>query len=184
MMPVPRGGAAHDDEGGDMNGRRLIVLLLAALALVAAGCGGDDSNEASGDTDTAVVEGTTTEETTEETTTTETTSTDEDISLSGKCAEFAGLSAKISEAFSGGDADLGRAAQLFHELAQQVPDEIQADVEVIADNFDQIAEVLKDVDLASGETPSAEVIAKLQQLQSPKVVQASQHIADWAKKNC
>jgi hypothetical protein len=174
-----------------MNVRKLVVLLLAALALAVAGCGGDDSNEASGDTDTTVVEETTTEDTTEETTeetTTADTTTDDDTSLGGKCAEFAGLGAKISQAMSGGNAGLEEASALFDELASEVPDEIKADFEVIAENFAQIAEVLKDVDLAEGETPSAEDLAKLQELttsiNSTEVQQASQNIEAWAQENC
>jgi hypothetical protein len=169
-----------------MNGRKLIVLLLAALALVAAGCGGDDNSEASGDTDTTVVEETTTEETTEETTTDETTT--EDTTLSGKCAEFASLGAKISQAMAGGNAGLDEASALFDELASQVPDEIKADFEVIADNFAEIAEVMKEVDLAAGEQPSAEDLAKLQELtstlNSPEVQRASANIQKWTEENC
>ena len=169
-----------------MKGRKLIVLLLAALALVAAGCGGDDNSEASGDTDTTVVEETTTEETTTEETTEETTS--DETTLSGKCAEFAGLGARISQAMAGGNAGLDEASALFDELASQVPDEIKADFEVIAENFAEIAEVMKDVDLAAGEQPSAEDLAKLQELtstlSSTEVQQASENIEKWTEENC
>lgn len=170
-----------------MKGRKLIVLLLAALALVAAGCGGDDNSEASGDTDTTVVEETTTEETTTEETTTEETTSDE-TTLSGKCAEFAGLGAKISQAMAGGNAGLDEASALFDELASQVPDEIKADFEVIAENFAEIADVMKEVDLAPGEQPSAEDLAKLQELtstlNSTEVQQASANIEKWTEENC
>ena len=169
-----------------MNGRRLMVLLLAALALAAAGCGGDDSSDASGDTDTTVVEETTTEETTAEETTAEDTT--EETTLSGKCAEFAGLGAEISQAMAGGNAGLDEASALFDELASQVPDEIQADFEVIAANFADIAEVMKDIDLAAGEQPSAEDLAKLQELttslNSTEVTQASANIQKWTEENC
>jgi len=164
-----------------MNGRKLIVLLLAALALVAAGCGGDDNSEASGDTDTTV------EATTAETTTTGETTTEE-TTLSGKCAEFASLGAKISQAMAGGNAGLDEASRLFDELASQVPDEIKADFEVIADNFAEIAAVMKELDLAPGEQPSAEDLAKLQELTSslsaPEMQQASENIQKWTEENC
>ena len=169
-----------------MNGRKLMVLLLAALAFAAAGCGGDDSSDASGDTDTTVVEETTTEETTAEETTAEDTT--EETTLSGKCAEFAGLGAKISQAMAGGNAGLDEASGLFDELASQVPDEIKADFEVIAENFADIAEVMKDIDLAAGEQPSAEDLAKLQELtsslNSAEVTQASANIQKWTEENC
>jgi hypothetical protein len=170
-----------------MNGRKLIVLLLATFALVAAGCGGDDNSEAGGDTDTTVVEETTTEETTTDETTTEETTTDE-TTLSGKCAEFAGLGVKISQAMAGGNAGLDEASALFDELASQVPEEIRADFEVIAENFAEIAEVMKDVDLAAGEQPSAEDLAKLQELtsslNSTDVQRASENIEKWTEENC
>jgi hypothetical protein len=171
-----------------MNVRKLTVLLLAALALAVAGCGGDDSSDASADTDTTVVEETTTEDTTEATTEDSTETTDDDLALGGKCAEFAGLGAKISQAMAGGNAGLEEASALFDELASEVPDEIKADFEVIAENFAQIAEVLRDVDLAAGETPSAEDLAKLQELttsiNSTEVQQASENIEAWAQANC
>ena len=172
-----------------MNGRKVMVLLLAALALAAAGCGGDESNEASGDTDTTVVEETTTEDTTEETTSEDSTeTTDDDVALGGKCAEFAGLGARISQAMAGGNSGLDEASELFDELASEVPDEIRADFEVIAENFAELAEVLKDVDLSAGEQPSAEDLAKLQELtasmDSAEVTKASQNIEAWVQQNC
>ena len=88
----------------------------------------------------------------------------------------------------GGNEGLDEASKLFDELASQVPDEIKADFEVIAENFSKIAEALKDVDLASGETPSAEDVAKLQELtsslNSTEVQQASENIQAWAEENC
>jgi type VI protein secretion system component VasK len=69
-----------------------------------------------------------------------------------------------------------------------VPDEIKADYQVIAENFKKIAEALKGVDLTSGQAPSPEALAKLQELSqsmdSPKVQQATQHIEAWVKENC
>lgn len=173
-----------------MNGRRLMVVLLAALALLAAGCGGDDSNEAAGETDTTVVEETTGSDATETTDDSSATGTgdDEDAELSGECAELLGLGTKITQAMSGGNEGLDEASALFDELAGQVPDEIKADFEVIAENFSKIAEALKDVDVSSGATPSQEDIERLQELtaslNSEEVQQASENIEAWAEKNC
>ena len=166
-----------------------MVLLLASVALLAAGCGGDDSSEAAGDTDTVVVEETTSDETTETSDDSSATTTeDEDFEFTGKCAEFAGIGAKITQAMSGGNAGLDEASALFDELAGQVPDEIKADFEVIAENFGKLAEALKDVDLTSGETPSPEDLAKLQELteslNSADVQKASQNIEAWVQENC
>ncbi len=171
-----------------MNARRLAALLVAALALVAAGCGGS-SDEASSDTTTA--ETTTEVTTTAEMTTTQQTSTASSgagaAALTGKCAELAGLGSKLSAAMGGQDTGVADVSQLFDELADQVPDEIKADWQVLAKNFQKIAEALKGVDLTSG-TPDAATLAKLQKLSttldSQAVQQAAAHIEAWAKKNC
>jgi hypothetical protein len=181
-----------------VNGRRIAALLIAVLALVAAGCGGSSSNEASSDTETTVATETTetmaTEDTTAATDTTATTddsetSTDIGIgNLSGECAQFAGISSKLAQSLSGQDANMEDAAKAFSEIADQVPDEIKDDYQVIAQNFAKIAEALKGVDLTSGQTPSPEALAKLQALSktmnSAEVQQASQHIEAWVKEHC
>ena len=172
------------------------MIPIAVLALVAAGCGGGSSNESAGDTTETTVATettTTTEETTstdETTSTEETTSTDTggNLALGGKCAEFAGISQKLSESLSGQTADLQQASKIFDEIADQVPDEIKADYKIIAENFKKIAEALKGVDLTSGQAPSPEALAKLQKLaasmDSPKVRLATAHIEAWVRKNC
>lgn len=159
------------------------MLLLAALALVAAGCGGDDSNEAGGDTDTAVVE-TDGEETTDDATET----TDDDAALGGECAEFAGLGARIFQAVSSGPEGIQEASELFDRLKGRVPDEIKADFDVIAENFAEIAEAVRDADLTAEEMSSPEGLAKLQELMaplsSPEVAAAGERLQAWAEKNC
>ena len=175
-----------------MNARKLAALLVAALALVVAGCGGS-SDEGSSDSTTVAAEDTTTDATTTEdmTTTEETTSddtaTDASSALTGKCADLAGLGSKLAAAMGGQDAGVADVSQLFDELADQVPDEIKADWQVLAQNFQKIAAALKGADLSSG-TPDAATLAKLQKLattlDSKEVQQAAAHIEAWAKKNC
>lgn len=175
-----------------MNARKLAALLVAALALVVAGCGGS-SDEGSSDSATVAAEDTTTDATTTEdmTTTEETTSddtaTDASSALTGKCADLAGLGSKLAAAMGGQDAGVADVSQLFDELADQVPDEIKADWQVLAQNFQKIAAALKGADLSSG-TPDAATLAKLQKLattlDSKEVQQAAAHIEAWAKKNC
>ena len=176
-----------------MNGRRLAVLLLAVLALLVAGCGGDDSSDAAGETDTAVVDDSGSTTTTDD----DAADTDDDATetddaggglLEGECAEFAGLSARLSQALSGSTGDLDSASEVFDELADQVPEEIRDDYEVLAANFRELAEALEGVDLSSGEAPSPEVLAKLQEItqsmDSAEVQEASQNIEAWASENC
>ena len=172
------------------------MIPIAVLALVAAGCGGDSSNESSADaTETTVAAETTmtTEETTESSASasasaSSSSSSTGDLALGGKCKEFAGVSQQLAASLSGQTADLQEASKIFDEIADQVPDEIKADYQVIAENFKKIADALKGVDLTSGEAPSPEVLAKLQELaqsmDSPKVKQATQHIEAWVKENC
>jgi hypothetical protein len=174
-----------------VNGRRIAALLIAALALIAAGCGGSSSDEASADTETTVAAETTMpEETTTATTTDDSgTSTDVDLgNLSGECAQFADISSKLAQSLSGQDANMEDAAKAFADIADQVPDEIKDDYQVIAENFAKIAEALKGVDLTSGQTPSPEALAKLQELSktmdSAEVQQASQHIEAWVSEHC
>ena len=175
-----------------MNGRKLAALVVAAVALVAAGCGGS-SDEASSDTATVTAEETTTEATTTEdmTTTeemtTEETTTDASSALTGKCADLAGLGSKLAAAMGGQDSGVADVSQLFDELADQVPDEIKADWQVLAENFQKIADALKGSDLSSG-APDAATLEKLQKLSttldSKEVRQAAAHIEAWAQKNC
>ena len=172
-----------------MNGRRLTVLLLAVLALLAAGCGGDDESQASDETETAIVETTDDGTGTEGEDATETAATEDDgAALGGECAEFAGLSARLSQALSGSSSDLDSASQVFDDLADQVPEEIRDDYEVLADNFRELAEALQGVDLQSGETPSQEDLAKIQELtqslDTPEVQEAAGTIEAWATENC
>jgi hypothetical protein len=174
-----------------MNARKLAALLVAALALVAAGCGGS-SDEASSDTATVATEATTTEDmTTTEETVTESSGVDtgsaDTSALTGKCAELAGLGSKLAAAMGGQDSGVADVSQLFDELADQVPDEIKADWQVLAQNFQKIADALKGADLSSG-SPDAATLAKLQKLattlDSTEVQQAAAHIEAWANKNC
>lgn len=171
-----------------MKARRLALLALAMLALVGAGCGGDDTSDTSADANSTVVTETTGDDTNDVEDLTETTGDDDIGQLEGKCAELAGIGAKLSQSLSGQSGDLDEASRVFDEIADEVPDEIKADYEVIAENFGKIAEALKDVDLQSGETPNAEAIAKLQQLatsfDSPEIREATANIEAWTQKNC
>jgi hypothetical protein len=184
-----------------MTGRRRAALfallaLLGAVALLAAGCGGGDSESAADETTIETTTETLTEdETTEETTEEETTATgDEDTDLSGiadeDCLELASIGAKFTEALgaTGAGTDYETTTKLLDELADKAPDEIKDDLAVLAAAWKDIAAALKDVDLTSGQAPSAEVLAKLQELgtkfNTPKLQQASENLAAWAQEHC
>jgi hypothetical protein len=113
---------------------------------------------------------------------------DDRVDLNDKdCLALAGIGATIAQAFSGATAGNANTEEL-QQLVDKVPDEIQADVQTLADAFGQYAAKLKDIGIKSGSTPSA---AQLQQLQAAiasldqqKLTAASNHIEAWAKDNC
>jgi hypothetical protein len=176
----------------------VLLLVVAALGLAVAGCGGSD-NKTSGGTTAATTEvATTTEATTTEAATTvaattvaaTTTSTDvSGVASAANCRELAGLGAKLGQALSGaGGGDIEAVATFLKQFADKTPADIRADFQVVADAYAKIATALKGVNLTPGQTPSADVIARLsklgQELDQAKLAAASQHIAAWVQKNC
>jgi hypothetical protein len=167
----------------------IAVVALSALALVGAGCGGDD--EEAGDettlTDT-VTDDTTDEETTDEGTTDEET-TDDDLSgvlADEDCRALAAAGAAFAQAFTG--AGGAEDVQAFEELADKVPDEIEADVRVLAEAYAEYSAELEDIGLTAGQTPNAEQLQQLQaalaSIDQQEVTAASERLSDWATENC
>ena len=166
---------------------RWLSILVLALALVAAGCGGGD-DESSASDDTAIEE--TTTDTTEETTSGDTTD-DETTDLSGvledeDCLALAGVGASIAQAFSGA-ADSGSEADL-DELASRVPEEIRADVQILAEALAEYSERLQEIGVEAGATPTAAQVQELQaaiaSLDQQGLTAASERIQAWATENC
>ena len=165
---------------------RWLALLVLALALVAAGCGGDDDSSASDET---TIEETTT--TTEATTSEDETSSDTDTDVAGilgdeDCLQLASIGATFAQAISGATDE--EAVEAFQQLADEVPDEISADVQTLADWFAEYASTLEDIGLQAGQVPSAE---QLQQLQTElaatdqeELSAASERLQAWANENC
>ena len=164
---------------------RWLSILAAALALVAAGCGGDDEPSAS---DEPEVEETATAETTTDEATTEDdgTATGDFDFADEDCQALLGVGATIAAAFSGAGAVAN--TEELQQLADKAPDEIQADVETLAQAFARYADKLADVGLEAGETPSAEQVQQLQaalaSLNQQELTAASQRIEAWATENC
>ena len=164
---------------------RWLALVVMALALVAAGCGGSD-NESAATTDEATVEETTTTDTT---TSEETTDTDVDASgiLDNEdCLKLAGIGAKFAQAITGATDE--EAAEAFQNLVDDVPDEIKADVQVLADWFADYSAKVKDIGIQAGQTPTAaqiqELSAALADTNQDEVSAASQRLGTWANENC
>jgi hypothetical protein len=174
---------------------RWLSVLVVALALVAAGCGGSDDESAASD-ETTIEETTTTDEsTTEESTDTSGTDTDTDTDtafnfLSEDCQSlvkaYVGLSAAIAAA-SGGK-DVSGDIEKFSQYADEVPEEIQGDVQTIAAAYSTFADELKDIGYTAGEVPTADQLQKLQaasgSLATSEVQAAGEHLSTWTTENC
>jgi hypothetical protein len=168
----------------------IAVVALSALALVGAGCGGDDE-EASDETtltDT-VTDDTTTDETTTDEGTTDEETTDDDLSgvlADEDCRALAAAGAAFAQAFTG--AGGAEDVQAFEELADEVPDEIEADVRVLAEAYATYSAELEDIGLTAGQTPNAEQLQQLQavlaSIDQQEVTAASERLSAWATENC
>lgn len=164
---------------------RWLSILVLALALVAAGCGGGDDDSSASDT-------TTVEETTEETTDDGTaTSGDFDFAdedCRGLVAAFLGVSQAFSAAAGGSNEELQEQAEAFSEFADDVPEEIRADVQTLADAYGQYIDVLQDAGLQPGELPTAEQAQQLQDalqaVGTADVTAASERLGTWTTENC
>lgn len=169
---------------------RWLSILVLALALVAAGCGGGDDDSSASDTTT--VEETTTEETTEETTDDGTaTSGDFDFAdedCRGLVAAFLGVSQAFAAAAGGSNEDLQEQAEAFSEFADDVPEEIRADVQTLADAYGQYLDVIQEAGIQPGEIPTAEQAQELsdalQAVGTADVTAASERLGTWTTENC
>ena len=172
---------------------RWLSILVLALALVAAGCGGSDDDSAASD-DTTIEETTTTETTTDETTTDgETTDTDADFDFANEecrslVAAFLGVSQAFAGAAGGSNEELQEQAEAFAQYADDVPEEIQADVQTLADAYGQYIEVIQDAGIEPGEIPTAEQAQELQEalasVGTADVTAASERLSAWTTENC
>jgi len=171
--------------------RWLVATCVVAVALGGAGCGGGD--ESSGDTATVLTE---TDETTTEETTTEETTTDDEATTSGTdlsaftsedCLAFIGAAAAVSQAFSGAAGDIDQ-SEFFEEYADRVPDDIKADLQVMADVGAAAAAAYSNLDIAPGETPSADQLAEytaaIEAIDQEEFNAASERVGAWTEEVC
>jgi hypothetical protein len=167
-----------------------IALALFAFAFAGVGCGGGD-DEASDDTEITVTEAgesddTTTDETTDD------SGTDTDViptfaseDCQGLVAAYVAISGALGSA---GSQDVSGDIEKFREYAERVPEEIRADVTVLAEAYADYIEELQDLGLQAGEVPSADQLAQLQaasqSLGSSEVQAASTSVSAWTTENC
>ena len=169
---------------------RWLSILVLALALVAAGCGGGDDESSASDTTT--IEETTTDTTTEDTTGDDTATTGDfdfaDEDCRSLVAAFLGVSQAFAAAAGGSNEELQEQADAFAEFADDVPDEIRADVETLAAAYGDYIQVIQDAGLQPGEIPSAEqaqeLSAALEAVGTEDVTAASERLGTWTTENC
>ena len=170
---------------------RWLSILVVALALVAAGCGGGDDESSASDETT--VEETLTDTTTDETTTEDTaTDTDADFNFADEdCRSLVAAFVAVGSAFSsaaGGNDELADQAEAFAQFADDVPEEIRADVETLANAYSQYVEVIQDAGIQPGQIPTAEqaqeLQAALESVGTADVSAASERLSAWTNENC
>jgi hypothetical protein len=164
---------------------RLAPILLVALALLVAGCGGSDDSAAPAEETTAAQ----TNASEPTTTTSETEDASTSFASAENCTQLANLSAAMSQAITASaENDLDAQAKLFQEFADQSPEEIRSDFQVIAKAFSTYLEAYAKIDLEPGATPTPAQIAELtrvaQAFSQADVQQASTNISAWVAKNC
>ena len=166
--------------------RVLLLVLVLALLAVAAGCGGDDDDE--GDDAAAVTQ--TSGDGSDDDAMEDDDGEDASGLASDECEELAELSTKMGEAFSGtgGSDDIQEQAEFFEDFADETPEEIREDFQVIAEAYTKLADALEDADLQAGEQPDPEAIQKLQEatqsLDQERLNEASANIQKWSEENC
>jgi hypothetical protein len=170
---------------------RWLSILVLAVVLVAAGCGGGN-DESAASTETTTEETTTTSDTTTsgETTTDGSTDTTDLSGILGNedCLALASVGATMAQAFAGASGSTNDNSAELEALASKVPDEIKADVQVLAQAFATYSAKLKDIGVEAGKTPTADQLQQLQaaiaSLDQQELTAASQRIEAWSKKNC
>jgi hypothetical protein len=164
---------------------RWLSILVLALALVAAGCGGGDDDSSASDT-------TTVEENTD-TTTDDTTGTSGDFDFADEdcrslIAAYASVSQALAAAAGASNEDLEAQAEAFSQFADDVPEEIRADVQTLAEAYAQYIDVIQEAGLQPGEIPSAEQAQELsdalQAVGTEDVTAASERLTAWTTENC
>lgn len=164
------------------------LALAAALSLGAAACGGDDGDEdASATTTEAPADGG--DDAGDDGDATDDTTGLDDLDLSGDCEFLLGAATAFSSAFSGENADFDDIAEGFEELTNGAPDELQDDVEVLAQAYREFADAIGDVDFNDPEAFSdPEVQQRFAEagaiFESDEVVEANESFSNFAEENC
>jgi hypothetical protein len=174
--------------------------LLVATAVAVAGCGGSKSSSpppvtvtvAATTPVTTTTESTTLASTAEQTTTTTDSGTGAVTGAPKGCGDLVNFGQAFSKAIAAsaasGGGGIGAEADAFKSFASHAPAEIRDELNIIADAIGKYAVALKGIDLKAGQTPTPEVIAKLQaaakDINQPAVAAAGQKISTWVSTHC
>jgi hypothetical protein len=155
----------------------MALLVLASLLLAA--CGGDDGggSEEGGGGDGGGDGG-----------------SDVGIFDAAECAEVAAAMAAAAQAMpavmSGSAADLQQSIEQFQSFADVAPEAIRDDMQTLAEGYARFAQILADsgFDPASGQPPSPEVIAQLEQasqeLNTEEFTAAAERVSAYFESGC
>jgi hypothetical protein len=157
------------------------ALLVLALALAAAGCGGGGKKSTTAEAAGSSSSGATTIQSTA------TATGGASTTKSKSCKELTTLANRVSAAFSNTNAkNIQKNARILKQFADQTPDEIRPDFELLADDVQKIADSLHGVKNPNSPTPAER--QKIQQAASTinqaKLSAAIRHITAWSQKNC
>ena len=157
--------------------RFVAVVIVGAFVLAA--CGGDNGTDAAspaagdGGGDTGVVGG---------------------AFDAAECAQvvaaMSAAAAAVPAAMSGGAGDLSQSLDQLQAFAEAAPEEIRADLTLVYEGYGAFVAAMQDAgyDPSSGQPPSAEVIAAMeqasQQLSDPEFTAASDRVGAWFSTNC
>jgi hypothetical protein len=158
------------------------ALLLLMLALAAAGCGGSGKKS----TTAAAVEPATSSATTTESAGT-TTGGAASTTKSKSCKQLTTLANRVSAAFSNSNPkNIQQNAKILKQFADQTPDQIRPDFELLADDVQKIADSLHGVKNPNSPTPAErqKIQQAAAQINQAKLTAAIRHISTWSQKNC
>ena len=162
--------------------RTRVVLLAAVLLVVPLGCG-DDGDDADGADVAAEAD-------------TDTGSADVDADVAFGSEECREALEAMGKAVAGAPApgadldDIEEAYENFGRYADAAPDEIRDEMQLLAEVFREVGEVLADLDYdpASGEMPSQEDQERLAEIgtryQDEEFVEASERVSEWFEDEC
>jgi hypothetical protein len=158
------------------------ALLVLALALAAAGCGGGEKKS----TTAAALAPTSNAATTTESSGTTMTG-GASTTKSKSCKQLTSLANRVSAAFQNTNPEnIQQNARILKQFADQTPDEIRPDFELLADDVQKIADSLHGVKNPNSPTPAER--QKIQQaagsINQAKLQTAIRHITVWSQKNC